>query len=420
MDGVLPTVRRVLQNLAGIFPLSWGGVVLAAVLYYGVVQIGLKRSDLVILIASGSLAVAAVLTLLAVVGTALVTLSRFRQTPTRGAWHLVAGHRSWTEFQFSPPRLPLVEVDWECVHPHPVETVLERQRHELVETLSPERRGLTDRIERRIWVRDVLGVASVSWTATQLGPVEVLPAPAKLQVDTLVQSLFSGDDWPEPMGEPQGDRVDMRRYTPGDPPRLILWKVYARTGKLMVRVPERAVVTQPRTCAYVVAGPHDEACASLMRAVLEQDLLGSGWRFGADGSPSHTEDRREALTILARSGNPGVVSGQGLASFLKKARSDGYGSCLVVVPPQTGAWSQTVAEAIKKSSLAFTVLSAASNPSQARLQGWQRLLFFEEEGLPEEPERLFESLPKKGVQFLLYDRHQGRVFPDYHYKRVPA
>ena len=67
-----------------------------------------------------------------------------------------------------------------------------------------------------------------------------------------------------------------------DSPRLILWKVYARTRRLFVRTSERALEAAPRTCAYLVADPQDEAAATLARTVLERGLLGDRWRFGAD------------------------------------------------------------------------------------------------------------------------------------------
>ncbi|MEW6278594.1 MAG: DUF58 domain-containing protein, partial [Candidatus Eremiobacterota bacterium] len=164
---------------------------------------------------------------------------------------------------------------------------------------------------------------------------------------------------------------EMRQYSPGDPPRLILWKVYARTRKLMVRVSERAIIVQPRTCSYLVAGTGDDAVASLARSVLERELLGQGWRFGADGSPKPTSDLGEALRALARSGNPPNVP-TGLAGFLQGAAADGYKSCLVFVPPTAGPWLPQVAAVAARSPLRLTFVTSGVHGAARPL--WAGLL----------------------------------------------
>lgn len=389
---------------------------LVTVLGCGLYFIGLKRSDLLVAVASGCMLAAAALTTLTVLLTALITVRRWpKETPAVSSLEVNA--RGWTGLEVRAPRLPLVEVLWTWDAPPQVK--VENQRgleKQLEEVVLPSRRGMTTQVTRRIVVRDVLGISNISWSRTETADLRILPSQGKLQVDSLVQSLFSGDDHSDPRGEPHGDRVDMRRYTPGDPPRLILWKVYARTRKLMVRVPERAVITQPRTCAYLVSGPKDEACAAMMRSVLERDLLGHGWRFGADGNTGYADKREQALTFLARSGNPGVEPAKGLSGFLEQADRDGYQSCLVVIPPVRGKWQQAVAACMSQSRLNITVVSAPAEPgSGSAVERWERLLFYEEEGRPETVDRLFQDLRRKNANFLVYEPGAGRVLPDYQF-----
>ena len=101
-----------------------------------------------------------------------------------------------------------------------------------------------------------------------------------------------------------GDRVELRRYVPGDSARFIHWKVFGRTRKLMVRVPERALSRARRTVAYLVAGAHDEAAAAAARAAIEEEALGTDWQFAADGSPEATSDRSEAIHKVMASSRP--------------------------------------------------------------------------------------------------------------------
>lgn len=420
----LAKAARWLKTVVGLFPLSLGGLVLLAVLGSAFYFVGLGRSDLVVLVTSASMAVAAGLTMLAVSLAAFVTARRLRQVQdSESGLKLQVGAESWTGVTLKPPPIPFVEVRWEWRSPARVEAELRKSHDGYTEVVVPRRRALADHIERRIEVRDVLGVASVSWNHRRDIPARILPPPGKLEVETLVQSLYSGDDQPEPSGEPHGDRVDMRRYSPGDPPRLIMWKVYARSRKLMVRVPERAVVTQPRTCAYLVPGSQDQACAALMRTVLERELLGQGWKFGADGSPSSASTPEEGLRILARSGSYDGDGGEGLARFLEEAQRDGYQSCLVVVPPRLGPWVKKVKTALQKSRMRLTVLSAApGDPDDEPPPVWKRYLFYAEEGKPDHPDRLFKDLKMRHLSFLLYDQHRGRVYPDHRFrsKRAPA
>ncbi len=124
----------------------------------------------------------------------------------------------------------------------------------------------------------------------------------------------------------------------------------------MVRVPERAFSPTPRTCAYFVAGPHDEACAGLARSILENGVLGAGWRFGADGTPQPSSDLSAALSALAVSGNSESRVNPGLAEYLQSAHKDGYQSCLVLVPSSGAEWLKTAESSLKRAGMPITVI----------------------------------------------------------------
>ena len=47
----------------------------------------------------------------------------------------------------------------------------------------------------------------------------------------------------------------MRAYGHGDPMRHVLWKTFARSRRLLVRMPERAIAPSPTTVAFLIAGP---------------------------------------------------------------------------------------------------------------------------------------------------------------------
>ena len=98
------------------------------------------------------------------------------------------------------------------------------------------------------------------------------------------------------MGLEDGDRLELRRYTAGDPVRFMHWKVLSRTRKLMVRTPERALSVARRMAAFLIAGERDDASAAAARLALERRLLGSDWLFGTDDAPAGREVCRRRST----------------------------------------------------------------------------------------------------------------------------
>ena len=313
------------------------------------------------------------------------------------------------------PRLmpPLIEASTHILNPPDFECEWRRDFDGVrQEWLIPGRRCELEenfRLRRRVIVKDVLGFCALDWEQEEPLSLRVLPRPMPLGSQSLIRAWFQGDESSDPRGEPTGDRVDMRRYSPGDPPRLLLWKIYARTGKLMVRVPEAAVTTAPRTCAYLVAGPGDETVASLARTLVESSLLGDGWRFGADGSAGSVDKKEEALRLIARSGNPGVVSGDHLAGFLREQATLGFGSCIVLVPAYDGDWVDAVAAVLARSPLTISLLTVGSVHPASSEHKWRKLVFYEVS--PEtNPNELFVRLNSSAVSdWLTFDPTTQRL-----------
>jgi len=145
----------------------------------------------------------------------------------------------------------------------------------------------------------------------------------------------------------------MRAYAPGDPVRLVLWKVYARSRALVVRTPERARSPTRKTVAYVVAGPGDEAAAGAARAAMQSGAFGEAWWIGADGCDTDATTREGAEELLARSGNTAPeAGGSGLAAFLARrageAGSGGGARTVLFVPARPGPWVARVLEVLRR------------------------------------------------------------------------
>lgn len=361
------------RRVAGYIPLTWAGFFLLGGLLGAVFYRGYRQLDMVALAAGGSLLVVMMLSIVSVVAGFFWCRHALQHTVQPRHFDLVSGRRVGTGF--SLPcwfYLPLVHLSWQ-VRDFGADTKLERREGSLKEFLTCHRRGLRESLMRRFEVRDTLGLASISWKLRTPATVRVLPDPGRLEQPNILLSLVSGEDISDPRGDPTGDRVDMRQYQHGDPMKFILWKVYSRSGKVMVRVPERALAARPRACCYLLAGPQDEASAAIARVLVEFRLLGEGWRFGADGRGGHTGNEEEALTRIAESGNVGRRNPRGLRSFLSEAEKDGFGFCLILAPPGNRKFASEVSDCLDCSQMQGEIWIGLDVKEEPEL-GWSRLL----------------------------------------------
>jgi hypothetical protein len=208
----------------------------------------------------------------------------------------------------------------------------------------------------------------------------------------MLRSLAGGEDLPHPSGPLTGDRVDIRRYVPGDPLRLVLWKLYARTGELMVRTPERAIAPSIRIVAYLIAAEGDEPPAAAARVAIDSGLLGDGWTFSADGANHPAEDPESALALVigsrsARGTDQG--NGAGLMPFLDAATESEPARIVLFAPARTGPWLERAALAAKKYGTSMSVVIATDAVRDLEERGAPRYERFLR--IPEVPKEEAES-----------------------------
>ena len=340
IEGALTRVRGVARRAADVWPLTALGMATAVVASVALLSFGFEKLDLVLLVLGyggiGLLALAALI----VTSSALGLWWQLRRKSFRWSTSTFeTGAPLPTGFSLPSLRwLPLVQVDWTWVSPNAdvADGVAERGR--LREQVTLRHRGIYPSITRRVIVQDAFGLSRIAFHHCQPGPIEVLPHLGGIRRLPVLTSLTGGEEHPHPMGLEDGDRVELRRYVPGDSARFIHWKVFGRTRKLMVRTPERALSRARRTVAYLVAGAHDEAAAAAARAAIEEEALGVDWQFAADGSPEATSDRSEALHKVMTSSGFAEQSGSGMQRFLAEVDPRGPAALVVFAPPTMGPW----------------------------------------------------------------------------------
>lgn len=319
--------------------------------------------------------------------------------------------------------LPLVQVRWGWERPHADVEAAPRGLW-LEEHAALRERGRWNEIERSVVVEDVLGLARLRWTHRQRTVLVAVPHAGALRRLPLLVSMAGGDEVPHPMGIAEGDRLEIRRYTPGDPARFIHWKVFGRTRRLFVRVPERALTRARRTVAYLVAGPRDDASAAAARVALEHHALGTEWLFGADGTVGSLDDVHEATMAIVRSIEARDEGGLGLERFLRDAERTGPASLVLFVPPVPGNWLPRALAAVRSRAGRARVIVATDGIAAAPTQqsAWRWLLRTEpvRRTLASELDEVVRAFSALRCEVVVLDRISGQRLGEPHRRAAVA
>jgi hypothetical protein len=243
-----------------------------------------------------------------------------------------------------PSWFPLVQVDaaWEVDGDVAVEASADREGG--LEIVTARRRGEFNNLVRRYHITDVLGLTRWVVRRKSEDSAIIRPAPGPA-IPWTTQETESADLDANSTGAPQGDLIESRRYAAGDPLRLILWKVYARSGEVLIRSPERTAAPRRKAMAYFVVGDRDEPTARVACGLLESGSLGDAVWFKCDGGEHPVQTPQQAIDQIVRSANAVADNEAELTSFLQSGARLGLTNCTLFVPSTAGAWLNRVATA---------------------------------------------------------------------------
>jgi uncharacterized protein (DUF58 family) len=331
----------------GLFPLTSLGLLVGAVGAWAHFGLAPDAADFV-LYALGVTALALIgLSLGSVVLGALGLALALRRRAAGVPEVLTTGVEASTGFEL--PALtawPLLLVRWSWVSPEGAEVSVTRSGGRLTERVLPRERAQADAVVRRFELRDLFGLASVAFERRWAATFRVVPVTGRANLE-LAMRRASEDGYSHPSGQPLGELVDMRRYRAGDPVRHIVWKAFARSRRLMVREPERAIAPRPAMVAYFVAGDRDEPSASTARLFLEAGLLGTDFRFMASGGLGATGDAALGLEQIIASRNHRDAGADGLAGLLRSVDRGRLDNLVLFGPASDGAWVDRVLEQMR-------------------------------------------------------------------------
>lgn len=255
--------------------------------------------------------------------------------------YILSGYRIYKPFY-----LPFIEISSELTTP----SFERREKRSLLwigETLRPTGRGRYQTLQRKITVSDLFGLTRIQFFLVEPVDLEIMPAQGKFEPHVFRSSSSGEEGYSHPDGDPRGDLVEMRRYQAGDPLKLVLWKVFARSRKLVVRSPEPTISQQTEMFVYFVSGERDEASAAMARAFLES--MGAedvNMCFSAAGAGRIASDSREGLSDVIDSASCREKSGEDLSHVAALVSSGMMAHCFLLVPQQTGPWFHHVRQFI--------------------------------------------------------------------------
>ncbi|MGE0788685.1 MAG: DUF58 domain-containing protein [Sandaracinaceae bacterium] len=417
------TFRARLHRFGELFPLTLLGVIVAAMCGLAI-GYGVALVDLVLLGAGAIVAIAILYALCAVgIGVLVVRRALSRLVSAEGTRFYECGTPRLTGFGLPRPWwMPGLRLSWRWLSPNADVRVL-RGGTRLEEQVHPRQRGWSDTLTREITLGDPFGLASVTLHHTEAVGVRMLPSVGGLRSMHVVRTLAGGSDLSHPEGTPEGDRLDLRQYAPGDPIRYVLWRVFARTRELVVRQPERALAAAKKTLAYLVAGSGDEPAAGAARVAVDVGALGGDWAFGADGVPEPASTKDAAFEALAKSATAtSEEQGIGLARFIERASKEAGGRTVVFCPGRPGPWLDGVIESAKRIPrspnaripLEFVVCTDGVSPRRNRAWLKETLIAGPEPGpdegvAAEELQRVVQTLGQLRARVIVVDRRDGHV-----------
>lgn len=418
-------LRSFVARAAELFPLTLRGVGVLGCMAFALWFYGLEALDGVWFVAGialvGLCAVALASVLLAALRMRL-SLSRSEHA----SFELVRTETlRITKTAFSIPRLRFwlfvdVHIDW--LTPAGAEVFDVPAAGSLGEEVRLADHGELRRVVRRVVIRDVFGLAALALRKAEDLEIDVLPHAGALRALPLLRSLAGGDDVPHPMGVAQGDRLELRRYVAGDPARFIHWKAYARTQKLVVRMPERALSRAHRVAAFLVAAPGDAASAGAARVALEERALGDDFRFGADGTSTPMSSVAEALVSIVRSSAARAQPAAALRAFVDHVEKEGPVSLVLFVPPALDGAFERIRDVITlRSRPVRVVIGIDGLLPQGGRSLWKRMAFARPSDARLPLEALRETIAayrRHGCDVVVLDRESGRVLGEAHLVRA--
>jgi uncharacterized protein (DUF58 family) len=269
--------------------------------------------------------------------------------------------------------------------------------------LDTGRRGVYALTGASIVARDLLGFCSAPVPVPASGMLTVLPNAVETPVAATVATAGGEHRVHAAHRRRSEELFETRRYVPGDDPRKINWKLFARWNELLVRIGEEVPPPRSRVLCYLLTG----AAPARREAPTMSVVPRRGGRGDAENTLDAAVDTFAGVCrYLARRGidvtygfggvpSRGVTGAERDREFLSElagadwdggelppaSRFEGEGGrrpVILVVPEETARTAEAVRRLSTHARVVDTVAArAAAAASDGDVPWWRRLLFRE-------------------------------------------
>lgn len=416
---MLRKIAQFFKKIWGFFPLTLAGIIVALASlalrhYYAV-----ARQDFLIRIISTGLFVLLAFSLVQTLINILIYVFTYKNSQLQN----IQGHTGkFFQTGFKLKRYfftPTLEAGVRWIHPVHVDAEFNKRWNTLHEKIYVRRRIFTDHVTREVLFKDLLGLSKFRHQFTLPQNVVIRPDGGKLQSSPPIKLFSSGDEISHPEGDPIGDLIEMKRYEKGDPVNRILWKTYAKTRKLLIRMPERSIAHKKKTYAYLLTGQDDEAAAATAWIALERGYLGDNFVFNTDGGFEPTNNVKDAKDQIVYSANS-KIQADNLENFFKENLDSNKSNCIIFAPPNLGTWTKTLAQLGKRHQQNMQVLVSVDEYQDKKISGKIKRLFMKAPDRvrknTQNAKNILSQLKGSGLKVLLLDQSHGTVIPEHHIK----
>lgn len=148
---------------------------------------------------------------------------------------------------------------------------------------------------------DILGLTKIRWFAESNFSLKGYPPEIEIAPLPIMAASAQIGDTETAADHRTGDLFDLRAYRPGDSLKRILWKVYARSGDLIVREPEPAIIPEGEVEIFIIARTMDDIVASAalayIRLLQSQNIIFSISFLGSRGKIAKSFEEAEEVCI---------------------------------------------------------------------------------------------------------------------------
>ncbi len=340
-----------LKKLSKKQPFTSRGLILFVLAFVCLFYFGKEKSDLVATVIGITIAIACIMTLLPLLLTSRFIFKKFAdfRDLSTGSNEKYFAQKEFSSFINLPAikippffNISLTRVFPEEHNEHVKPKTIKlfgnfndpRSKFDVKDYLKFDRRGEFTQAGVAIRFGDILGLTRLEKFIPAAKNYAVHPQEVQIEPIAVMAASAQLGDVEHSNLERTGDLFDIRGYHPGDSLKRVLWKVYARSGNVVVRQPEPAIVPEGEVAIFVAARAEDDCVAasaiSYLKILEEQNIVYSLSSLGHFGELAKTIE--EAESNLINSANLAMHdNGQSFQRFLEKLKEKNFSSKKIIL-----------------------------------------------------------------------------------------